>query len=52
MAHKWTRWLHNPCRLRVHNALERGTESESGAQVGRVAKYRLPLEGYPKPQRG
>ena len=48
VAHKWTSWLHNPCRLRVHNALERETKSESRAQVGQVAKYPLPLEWGPK----
>ena len=28
VAHKWARWLHNPCRLGVPTALERGAESE------------------------
>ena len=28
MAHKWARWLHNPCRLGVPTASERGAESE------------------------
>ena len=27
-AHKWARWLHNPCRLGVPTALERGAKSE------------------------
>ena len=28
MAHKWARWLHNPCRLGVPTASERGAELE------------------------
>ena len=28
VAHKWARWLHNPCRLGVPTASERGAESE------------------------
>ena len=28
VAHKWTRWLHNPCCLEVSTALERGAKSE------------------------
>ena len=31
MAHKWARWLHNPCRLGVPTASERGAESEVAA---------------------
>ena len=27
VAHKWARWLHNPCRLGVSTASERGAES-------------------------
>ena len=28
LAHKWARWLHNPCHLGVPTASERGAESE------------------------
>ena len=28
MAHKWARWMHNPCRPGVRNALHHGTKSE------------------------
>ena len=28
VAHKWARWLHNPCRLEAPTALERGAETE------------------------
>ena len=28
VAHKWARWLHNPCRLGVPTASERGRELE------------------------
>ena len=28
VAHKWARWLHNPCRLGVPTASERGAESK------------------------
>ena len=28
VAHKWARWLHNPCRLGVPTASEQGAESE------------------------
>ena len=28
VAHKWARWLHNPCRLGVPTASKRGPQSE------------------------
>ena len=28
VAHKWARWLHNPCRVEAPTALEREAESE------------------------
>ena len=31
VAHKWARWLHNPCRLGVPTTSERGAESEVAA---------------------
>ena len=35
MAHKWARWLHNPCRLGVHIASQWRTKSESGHKWAR-----------------
>ena len=37
VAHKWARWLHNPCRLGVPTASEQGGRIKSGPQVGKVA---------------
>ena len=38
VAHKWARWLHNPCRLGgPHRFRLGGGESGSGPQVGKVA---------------
>ena len=34
-AHKWARWLHNPCRVGVPTALERG-RIRCGPQVRKV----------------
>ena len=28
MAHKWARWLHNPCRMGVRTGSERGGKLE------------------------
>ena len=35
VAHKWARWLHNPCRLGVPNPSRRGAESEVGHKWAR-----------------
>ena len=35
MAHKWARWLHNPYRLGIPTASERGAESESAHKWAR-----------------
>ena len=38
VAHKWARWLHNPCRLGgFPTASQRGGRIRSGSQVGKVA---------------
>ena len=37
VAHKWARWLHNPCRWGVPTASEQGGRIRSGPQVGKVA---------------
>ena len=35
MAHKWARWLHNPCRLGGPHRFRAGSRIGSGPQVGR-----------------
>ena len=37
VAHKWARWLHNPCRLGGHHCCRAGGTIRSGPQVGKVA---------------
>ena len=37
LAHKWARWLHNPCRLGGPHNFRAGGRIKSGAQVGKVA---------------
>ena len=37
VAHKWVRWLHNPCRLRGPHCFRAGGRIRSGPQVGKVA---------------
>ena len=37
MAHKWARWLHNPCRLGGPLRFRSGGKIRSGPQVGKVA---------------
>ena len=37
VAHKWARWLHNPCRLRGPHRLGAGGRITGGPQVGKVA---------------
>ena len=37
VAHKWARWLHNPCRLRGPHRFRAGGRIRSGPQVGKVA---------------
>ena len=37
VAHKWARWLHNPCRLVGPNRFRRGGRITGGPQVGTVA---------------
>ena len=36
-AHKWARWLHNPCRLGGPHRFRTGGRIRSGPQVGKVA---------------
>ena len=37
VAHKWARWLHNPCRLGDPNRFTAGGKIRGGPQVGKVA---------------
>ena len=37
VAHKWARWLHNPCRLWDPHRFRAGGRIRSGPQVGQVA---------------
>ena len=37
VAHKWARWLHNPCRLGGPDRFRAGGRIRSGPQVGKVA---------------
>ena len=38
VAHKWARWLHNPCRLGGPHRFRAGGKIRSGPQVGKVAR--------------
>ena len=37
VAHKWARWLYNPCRLGGPHRFRAGGKIRSGPQVGKVA---------------
>ena len=37
VAHKWARWLHNPCRLGEPHRFGAGGRIRGGPQVGKVA---------------
>ena len=37
VAHKWARWLHNPCRLGGPHCFRAGARIRGGPQVGKVA---------------
>ena len=37
VAHKWARWLHNPCRLGVPHHFRAGGRMGCGPQKGKVA---------------
>ena len=37
VAHKWARWLYNPCRLGVPHRFKAGGKIRGCAQVGKVA---------------
>ena len=52
VAHKWARWLHNPCRLGDPHRFRAGGKIGSGPQVGKVATSPLPPGGSPPLQSG
>ena len=45
VAHKWARWLRNPCRLGGPHRFKAGGKIRSGPQVGKVATEPLPPRG-------
>ena len=45
MAHKWARWLHNPCHLGGRHRFRAGGRIRGGPQVGKVATSPLPPGG-------
>ena len=52
VAHKWARWLHNPCRLGGPHRFRVGGRIRSGPQVSKVATSPLPPGGSPPLQSG
>ena len=52
VAHKWARWLHNPCRLGGPHSFGAGRKIKGGRQVGNVAKQPQPPRGAPLLQSG
>ena len=45
VAHKWAKWLRDPCRLGDPHRCRAGKEIRSGPQVGKVATSPLPSRG-------
>ena len=45
MAHKCTRWLHNPCHLGGPDGFRAGGRIKGGPEVGKVATQPLPPGG-------
>ena len=52
VAHKWARWLRNPCRMGDPHRFRAGGRIRSGPQVGKVATSPLPPRGSPSLQSG
>ena len=52
VAHKWARWLHNPCRLGDPHRFKAGSKIRSGPQMGKLATSPLPPRGSPPLQSG
>ena len=47
VAHKWAKWLRQPCRLGDPHRFRAGGKIRSGPQVGKVATSPLPSRGSP-----
>ena len=52
VAHKWARWLHQPCRLGDPHRFRAGGKIRIGPQMGKVATSPLPSRGSPPLQSG
>ena len=52
VAHKWARWLHQPCRRGDSHRFRAGGRIRSGPQMGKVATSPLPPRGSPPLQSG
>ena len=52
VAHKWARWLHNPCRLGFPHRFRAAGRIRGGPQAGKVATYLVPPRGSPPLQSG
>ena len=44
MAHKWAKWLHNPCRLGAPHRFKAGDKTRGGPQLGKVPTKPLAVE--------
>ena len=52
VAHKWAKWLPQPCRIGDPHRFRAGGKIRSGPQVGKVATSPLPYRGSPPLQSG
>ena len=52
VAHKWAKWLPQPCRMGDPHRCRAGGKIRSGPQVGKVATSPLPYRGAPPLQSG
>ena len=52
MAHKWAKWLPQPCRIGDPHRFRAGGKTRSGPQVGKMATSPLPYRGSPPLQSG
>ena len=52
VAHKWAKWLRQPCRVGDRHRFRAGGKIRSGSQVGKVATSPLPSRGCPPLQSG
>ena len=48
VAHKWAKWLPQPCRIGDPHRFRAGGKIRSGPQVGKVATSPLPYRGSPR----